>query len=113
MRQASLLATVATTVLLCLAFAAAGCAMHFKHEEKAIQAQPINCNTAQGDLRMLRHEKAHLAEEVAMGVTAIYPASLVVGVVTGTEKTKLQVATGEYNRMIDEKMAAIQSECGL
>jgi hypothetical protein len=38
---------------------------------------------------------------------------LVVGVVAGTEKTKLKVATGEYNRLIDQKMAAIESECGL
>jgi hypothetical protein len=87
--------------------------MRFKQQEKAIEEQPINCTTAQGDLRMLQHEKAHVAEEIAMGVTAVYPASLVVGLVTGTEKTKLQVATGEYNRLIDQKMAAIRAECGL
>ena len=102
-----------TLILLCLALAAPGCAARFKKQEKAIEEQPINCATAQGDLRMLQHEKANLAEEVAMGVTAIYPASLVVGVVTGTEGTKLKVGTGEYNRMIDKKMAAIRSECGL
>jgi hypothetical protein len=104
---------VAAVGLVCLALAASGCASRFKKQEKAIEQQPINCATAEGDLRMLQHEKANLAEEVAMGVTAIYPASLVVGVVTGTEATKLKVGTGEYNRMIDKKMAAIQSECGL
>ena len=104
---------LATSILICLALAAPGCASRFKKQEKAIKEQPVNCATAQGDLRILQHEKAHLAEEVAMGVTAIYPASLVVGVVVGTEKTKLQVATGEYNRLIDQKMAAIKSECGL
>ena len=87
--------------------------MWFKKQERAIEEQPINRATAQGDRRMLQHEKAHLAGEVAMGVTAIYPASLVVGVEAGTEKTKLEVATGEYNRLIDQKMAAIKSECGL
>jgi hypothetical protein len=87
--------------------------MRFKKQEKAIEEQPINCATAQGDLGMLQHAKAHLAEEVAMGVTAIYPASLVVGVVAGTEKRKPEVATGEYNRLIDPKMAAITSERGL
>ena len=104
---------LATVSLLCLALFTAGCAMRFKQQEKAIEEQPINCTTAQGDLRMLQHEKAHVAEEIAMGVTAVYPASLVVGLVTGTEKTKLQVATGEYNRLIDQKMAAIRAECGL
>jgi hypothetical protein len=87
--------------------------MRFKKQEKAIEEQRIDCTTAQGDLRMLQHEKAHVAEEIAMGVTAIYPASLVVGLLTGTEKTKLQVATGEYNRLIDEKIAAIKLACGL
>jgi len=104
---------LATVSLLCLALVAPGCAARFKKQEKAIEQQPIHCATAQGDLRILQHEKAHLAEEIAMGVTAIYPASLVVGLVAGTEKTKIQVATGEYNRMIDEKVAAIKSECGL
>jgi hypothetical protein len=104
---------LATVSLLCLALTAAGCASRFKKQEKAIEEQPINCATAQGDLRILQHEKAHLAEEAAMGVTAIYPASAVVGLVAGTEMTKLKVATGEYNRLIDKKMAAIKSECGL
>jgi len=103
------------TASLCLALVAIapGCAMRFKKQEKAIEEQRIDCTTAQGDLRMLQHEKAHVAEEIAMGVTAIYPASLVVGLLTGTEKTKLQVATGEYNRLIDEKIAAIKLACGL
>lgn len=104
---------LATVSLLCLALTAAGCAAQFKKQEKAVEEQPINCATAQGDLRILQHEKAHLAEEIAMGVTAIYPASAVVGIVVGTEGTKLKVATGEYNRLIDQKMAAIKSECGL
>jgi hypothetical protein len=99
--------------VLCLALVAAGCAYEFKKREKAIEAQPIDCSTAQGDLRMLQQEKAHVVQEIAMGVTAIYPAGLVVGVLTGTEKTKAQVATGKYNHMIDEKIAAIKSTCGL
>lgn len=102
-----------TLILVSLALAVPGCASRFKKQEKAIEAQPINCATAQGDLRMLQHEKANLAEEIAMGVTAVYPASLVMGAIAGTEGTKLKVGTGEYNRMIDKKMAAIKSECGL
>jgi hypothetical protein len=48
-----------------------------------------------------------------MGVTSIYPAGLVLGLLTGTEGTKIQVATGEYNKMIDKKIAQIQSTCGV
>lgn len=88
------------------------CAMGYKKDEAAMK-QPINCSTAQGDLRALQHEKANLAEEVAAGVTMIYPAGLVIGLVTRTEGTKYQVATGEYNKMIDARMAEIKSTCGV
>jgi hypothetical protein len=62
------------------------CAAQFKQQEQALQ-QPsrINCATAEGDIRMLQNEKAHVAQQVAMGVTAIAPAGLLLGVVTGTE----------------------------
>jgi len=74
---------------------------------------PVNCATAEGDIRVLRGEKAHVAERVAQGVTAIYPAGLVVGLLTGTEGTKIRVATGEYNKKLDAKIAEIQSTCGV
>jgi hypothetical protein len=35
------------------------------------------------------------------------------GVVTGTEGTKLSVAIGDYNEQIDERMAEIRRKCGL
>lgn len=92
---------------------ATGCAMKLKKEEKAAEQMPVNCATAEGDIRVLKGEKAHVAERIAMGVTAIYPASLVVGLLTGTEGTKIQVATGEYNKTLDAKIAEIQSTCGV
>jgi hypothetical protein len=62
------------------------CAAQFKQQEHTLQ-QPsrINCTTAEDDIRMLQNEKARVAQQVAMGVTAIAPAGLVLGVVTGTE----------------------------
>lgn len=47
------------------------------------------------------------------GVTAIQPASAVLSVATGTEKDKLEVASGEYKRMIDDKIATIKKTCGM
>ena len=88
------------------------CAMGFKKDEAATK-QPVNCATAQGDLRLLNGEKANLAEQIAMGVTMIYPAGLVIGLVTRTEETKYQVATGEYNKMIDARIAEIKSTCNV
>jgi len=90
----------------------ASCAMQQKKVEKEMK-QPINCATAEGDLRALKSEKAHVAEQIAEGVTAIIPIGLVVGVVTWTEGTKYEVATGEYNKMIDKRMAEIKEQCGV
>ena len=83
-----------------------------KKVEKEMK-QPINCATAEGDIRMLQHEKAHVAEQIADGVTSIIPASLVLGIVTGTEKEKIRIATGEYNKAIDKRIAEIKSQCGV
>ena len=73
----------------------------------------MNCATAEADLRVLQSEKTHTSQQIADGVTAIVPIGLVVGVVTGTEAGKAQVATGEYNKMLDAKIAEIKQKCGL
>lgn len=75
--------------------------------------QPINCATAEGDIRVLQSEKTHTAQQIASGVAAISPAGIVLGALTGTEGTKLQVASGDYNTMIDNRIAAIKATCGV
>jgi hypothetical protein len=42
--------------------------------------------------------------QIASGVTSLDPAAAVVSTVTGSEVAKLKVASGDYNRMIDEKL---------
>ena len=95
-----------------MAVLVAGCASQYKEKEAALKA-PINCATAEGDMRVLQGEKTNAAQQAAMGVSAITPAGLVLGVLTGTETTKLKVATGEYNKMIDQRIAEIKATCGL
>ena len=90
-----------------------GCAAQYQKQEQQALQQPINCATAEGDIRVLQSEKAHVAQQFAMGISAIAPASLVLGTLTGTEQIKAQVASGEYNRMIDQKIAQIRATCGL
>ena len=46
------------------------------------QYHPINCATAEGDLRLLAHEKANVAQRIAEGVTSLTPAGIVIGIVT-------------------------------
>jgi len=62
---------------------------------------------------VLQSEKAHVASQILAGVTAIQPAGAVLSVATGTEKAKLEVASGEYNKMIDQKIATIKKTCGM
>jgi hypothetical protein len=96
------------------AIAVVGCAFQQKNVEKELASPAqVNCATADGDLRLLQHEKANVAERLAEGVTSIYPASFVVGVVSGTEGTKLKVATGQYNKKIDARIAEIKETCGI
>jgi hypothetical protein len=62
---------------------------------------------------MLEHEKLHVAQRIAEGVTSIHPAGLVMGLVTGTEGTKLRVATGDYNKKIAARIGELKSACGI
>jgi hypothetical protein len=88
-----------------------GCAMQEKKEAAAAQAMPINCASAPGDLRVLNSEKASTASKIGNGISMIAPIGLVAGLVTGTEKTKYQVSTGEYNKALDTKIAQIKAAC--
>jgi hypothetical protein len=74
---------------------------------------PVQCATAKGDLRALESEKAHVGSEIGAGVGAIVPISLVVNLASGTEGTEFKVASGDYNKMIDERIAEIKKTCGL
>jgi len=82
-------------------------------EKELAKPAPIDCRTARGDVRMLQQEKANVVERVAEGATPIYPGGLVLGLVTGTEGTKMKVAIGDYNEMIDKRIAEITTACGL
>jgi hypothetical protein len=91
-----------------------GCAMQQAQVEQDLSdPRRIDCRTAYGDLRVLQSEKADLAQRVIEGATAVYPAGAVMGILTGTEGTKLSVATGDYDQMIDDRMAAIRRKCGI
>ena len=106
MKKMTLILMVALVILV------TGCSDKYKKAEKQMK-QPINCATAEGDIRMLMHEKAHVTDQIAAGVTAIFPAGAVVGIATKTEGTKFKVTTGEYNKMIDKRIAEIKAQCGV
>jgi hypothetical protein len=91
---------------------AGGCAMQQQQVEQGLDRR-VDCRTAPGDLRVLESEKANVVQRIAEGATAIYPAGAVMGILMGTEGTKLQVAAGDYNDRIDARIAEIKNTCGL
>ena len=74
---------------------------------------PVDCSTAQEDLAHLKHEKLSTTERMEKGVSAILPISLVVHAAKGTEGKTAEMATGDYNKKIDARIAEIQKACGL
>lgn len=97
---------------ICLTTSFISCASNYKKAEQDVK-KPVNCATAEADIRVLENEKVHAAQQLAAGVATIMPIGIVAGVATGTEGTKAKVATGDYNKMIDKKIAEIKRECGL
>lgn len=71
------------------------------------------CETANQDILRLQHEKLNTAERVAKGATSIMPIGLVVKTVKGTEGRDLDMAAGEYNDRIDQRIAEIKDRCGV
>ena len=93
-----------------------GCASNMKKKVdymEMVQSQPVNYQTAERDIKALEAEKARVAEQVLAGASSIMPISLVVGILTGTAKAKVKIATGQYNRMIDARIAKIKQECNI
>ena len=46
-------------------------------------------------------------------MTAVVPISAIVGAVEGTEGTKAKIATGDYNKILEQKIAEIKKTCGI
>ena len=104
--------------ILLFVFAASAHAGDTKTEKEAAQIEanlnaPVNCATAEADIRILKSEKAHTAEQVKKGITSIVPIGLVYHVVRGDEGESFKVATGHYNRLLDDKIAKIKKDCGV
>lgn len=108
-------AIVAAAVAVTLAACASEYKKEAQNEQKAEQSntQPVNCATAQQDIATLQKEKANVAQQVAAGVSAVFPIGLVAGLVTHTENEKGQVAIGDYNKALDSQIAHIKSSCNI
>lgn len=95
--------TLAATMLLASAVSAAT-------EDKT---HPVNCATAEGDLRAIAAEKKHAQDQQVESVAAITPAGALLGLITGTENKRLQMLSGDYVKKLDERAAEIKTTCGV
>lgn len=84
----------------------------FAHADDPM-SHPINCATAEGDLRALESEKKHAQEQQLKGVTAITPSGAALGIITGTESKKLEWLSGDYIKKIDARIADTKKQCNL
>ena len=103
--------TTAVVLALGLVFAL-GCRAISK-EAKMELAKPVNCDTAQEDIRILKAEHASVAEQFADGVTAVVPAGAVLSILTLQEKDKIEVAVGDYNHRLKRKIHEIETVCNI
>lgn len=74
---------------------------------------PVNCATAEGDLRAIAAEKKHAQDQQAESVLAITPAGALLGLIAGNEQKKLKMLSGDYVKKLDERSAEIKESCGL
>ena len=103
-------------VLFCFALSMSACGMKMKKNLKHIEAEknnPVNCATAENDIKVLQQEKAGVAEQIFAGLTSIAPPALVMGILTGTETSKIKVALGTYDKLIDARITKIKTTCKL
>ncbi|WP_050603501.1 hypothetical protein [Ruegeria sp. 6PALISEP08] len=77
------------------------------------ERHPVNCATAEGDLRAIAAEKKHAEDKQLESVAAITPAGALLGLVTGTEQKHLQMLSGDYIKQLDARAAEIKETCNL
>ncbi len=81
--------------------------------DESQKRHPVNCTTAEGDLRAIAAEKKHAEDQQLESVAAITPAGALLGLVTGTENKRLQMLSGDYIKQLDARSAEIKAKCGV
>ncbi|WP_420584091.1 hypothetical protein [Ruegeria sp.] len=81
--------------------------------DTAQKTHPVNCATAEGDLRAIAAEKKHAQDQQVESVAALTPAGALLGLVTGTEHKRLSMLSGDYVKALEEREAEIKTKCGL
>ncbi len=80
-------------------------------ETKYALSRPVDCQLAQADVAELENAKVSGPKQALTAVQAFTPVGLVTGLLSGTEGDKIDVALGDHNEDLDQKISDIQSQC--
>jgi len=97
-------------VMLCLAFSSC---KSISQEAKQDLAKPVDCSTANQDIAALQSEKTSVERQILDGATMVTPVGLALTLLEGDINDKGEVASGDYNQLITDKIAKIKEQCGI
>jgi hypothetical protein len=93
-------------MLVCLALADAGCATPMAMRD--INAVRPNCAKIDKQIAMLEKEKAENDQRLLAGIQSVAPALAAINLVAGTYGRNVAIATGEWAKAIDRKLAELK-----
>ena len=81
--------------------------------------KPVDCSSASEDIAFLDDEKSGFFGRLIAGITAVLPPGVFIVIgrdlfnsPEGIWADKFRVASGSYNRKIDDKIAGTKQQCG-
>ena len=81
--------------------------------DSELQAMVADCDHISEQIASLRREEAGTNERIASGIKTIIPISAVVHLFRGELKREARIATGDYNKMLADKIAELKSDCAV
>ena len=88
----------------------AGCRTIPLEVKDSLEKEP-DCRTAEHDIAVLESERASVLKQAMAGAGAVMPSSAVIGLLSGDYPDRVKVASGQYNKDIEAKIAQIKAAC--
>ncbi len=92
-------------VLICASLMLAACAGMTMREINAVRP---NCAKIDRQIAILKKEKAENNQRVLAGIQSVAPALAAINIVAGTYGRNVAIATGDWGRAIDRKLAELR-----
>ena len=96
-------------------FFLSGCASAVKRHEQVQRHlnKAVDCAQAHLDIATLELQKTTTREKLVNGVASVLPTSILLNVILGEYGSRVAIATGAFDRTVDNKINAIESDCML